>query len=186
MVPLSGCCAPERILMSVDLPAPFSPSSAWISPGSTSRPASSSAWTPGNRLPIRDIRKSGSVIEFLRAAKRTRRRRSLNSSDCANHYGEASAPCLKRETRNLFHLIQPFSLIQVLGCDRDRGEQCYLLLRLFAVAQKRYQRLERTVHLAARQLFDGACLVASFDLSKGLGQGVEANQLHFAKKIAGL
>ena len=36
--PASGCCAPDRIFSSVDLPAPFSPSSAWISPGATSKP----------------------------------------------------------------------------------------------------------------------------------------------------
>ncbi len=31
--PASGCWAPDRIFSSVDLPAPFSPSSAWTSPG---------------------------------------------------------------------------------------------------------------------------------------------------------
>src|SRR5947199_159811 len=31
--PASGTTAPPRILMSVDFPAPFSPSSAWTSPG---------------------------------------------------------------------------------------------------------------------------------------------------------
>ncbi len=37
---------PAMILMSVDLPAPFSPSMAWICPGSTVRSAASSARTP--------------------------------------------------------------------------------------------------------------------------------------------
>jgi len=32
MVPESGWIAPASALISVDLPAPFSPSSAWISP----------------------------------------------------------------------------------------------------------------------------------------------------------
>ena len=30
--PSSGCSRPKRIFISVDLPAPFSPISAWISP----------------------------------------------------------------------------------------------------------------------------------------------------------
>ena len=40
IVPESGGWAPARILSSVDLPAPFSPSSAWISPGATARSTS--------------------------------------------------------------------------------------------------------------------------------------------------
>ena len=43
---------PVRIFESVDLPAPFSPRSAWISPGSTSKSTPSFATTPGNRLLI--------------------------------------------------------------------------------------------------------------------------------------
>src|ERR1044071_3907022 len=38
--------------MSVDLPAPFSPMSAWISPGATARSTWSFASTPGKRLTI--------------------------------------------------------------------------------------------------------------------------------------
>jgi hypothetical protein len=34
--PASGATAPAMILPSVDLPAPFSPTSAWISPAATS------------------------------------------------------------------------------------------------------------------------------------------------------
>ncbi len=36
--------------MRVDFPAPFSPSSAWISPGSTTRSTASFARTPGKRF----------------------------------------------------------------------------------------------------------------------------------------
>jgi len=36
--------------MSVDLPAPFSPTTAWISPARTARLTSLSAFTPGNVL----------------------------------------------------------------------------------------------------------------------------------------
>src|SRR5574343_1645094 len=41
---------PERSLMSVDLPAPFSPQSACTSPGTRSNETSRNATTPGNRL----------------------------------------------------------------------------------------------------------------------------------------
>ena len=57
-----AAAAPDRIFSSVDLPAPFSPSSAWISPGATSKSTSSSASTPGKRLLIPVMRSSGSVM----------------------------------------------------------------------------------------------------------------------------
>ncbi len=37
MVPVSGLWTPEMTLMSVDLPAPFSPTRAWISPAATAK-----------------------------------------------------------------------------------------------------------------------------------------------------
>ena len=43
---LSGCTTPARILIRVDLPAPFSPISAWISPGAMLRSTPLSAGTP--------------------------------------------------------------------------------------------------------------------------------------------
>src|SRR5690606_31837408 len=42
--------APVRHLISVDLPAPFSPRSAWISPARRSKSTPSSARVPGNTL----------------------------------------------------------------------------------------------------------------------------------------
>src|SRR5579872_5666833 len=45
--PESGRYTPVMILTSVDLPAPFSPISAWISPPLSSSETSSSARTPG-------------------------------------------------------------------------------------------------------------------------------------------
>src|SRR5688572_13496762 len=48
--PLSRAMAPPRIFISVDLPAPFSPIKATISPAPTLRLTLSSATTPGNRL----------------------------------------------------------------------------------------------------------------------------------------
>ena len=45
--PASGVCSPIRIRMRVDLPAPFSPITAWTVPGMTVRSTASSAFTPG-------------------------------------------------------------------------------------------------------------------------------------------
>src|SRR6266550_7156731 len=50
MAPASSGWTPARILMSVDLPAPFSPSSATISPALTSIPPSTSACVPPKRF----------------------------------------------------------------------------------------------------------------------------------------
>jgi hypothetical protein len=44
--PSSGATTPDMILIRVDLPAPFSPSTAWMRPASTVRPARCSARTP--------------------------------------------------------------------------------------------------------------------------------------------
>ena len=44
--PSSGATTPDRILMRVDFPAPFSPSIAWMVPAETDRSAFSSALTP--------------------------------------------------------------------------------------------------------------------------------------------
>src|SRR5437868_10998326 len=46
IAPPSGCTAPVRILISVDFPAPFSPTSACTSPDSSASDAPRSAWTP--------------------------------------------------------------------------------------------------------------------------------------------
>src|SRR6266540_5428740 len=50
--PSSGRCIPYKIFISVDLPAPFSPTIAWIVPLRTVRLTSELATTPGNRLVI--------------------------------------------------------------------------------------------------------------------------------------
>ncbi len=52
IVPESGFCTPYRIFISVDLPAPFSPTIAWTVPRSTSMLTSWLATTPGNVLPM--------------------------------------------------------------------------------------------------------------------------------------
>ena len=50
IVPSSGRCSPYSVFISVDLPAPFSPTIAWISPRRTVSSMSRLATTPGNRL----------------------------------------------------------------------------------------------------------------------------------------
>ena len=46
IMPALGCKAPEMMFISVDLPAPFSPSTPWMRPASTVRSAWVSALTP--------------------------------------------------------------------------------------------------------------------------------------------
>ena len=59
IAPAVGAWSPARIFRSVDLPAPFSPSSPWIEPASTARSTSSSASVPGKRFVMPRIRSSG-------------------------------------------------------------------------------------------------------------------------------
>src|SRR6266850_3631807 len=58
--PASRWYTPASIFMSVDLPAPFSPTSAWISPARRSKRHPRSAWTPGKSLLIPSISTSRS------------------------------------------------------------------------------------------------------------------------------
>ena len=57
--PASGRYMPERMLISVDLPAPFSPSSACTSPAQSVRSMPSLATTPGKTLVIPRSSQSG-------------------------------------------------------------------------------------------------------------------------------
>ena len=50
MLPWSGACSPSRMRISVDLPAPFSPTSAVTVAAGRSRLTPLSAWTTPNRL----------------------------------------------------------------------------------------------------------------------------------------
>ena len=64
IVPSSGCSAPARMFMSVLLPAPFSPMSAWTSPEFREKPTPSSATVGPKRLrmPSRRRRSIGSWV----------------------------------------------------------------------------------------------------------------------------
>src|SRR5437667_1170809 len=59
MFPASGVSAPVLIFPSVDLPAPFSPTSAWTSPAARSNDTRRSACTPANDLEMEIASSSG-------------------------------------------------------------------------------------------------------------------------------
>ncbi len=61
-VPSSGRCAPYSVFISVDLPAPFSPTIAWIVPGRTVRFTPSFATTPGKRLTMSRSSIAGAAV----------------------------------------------------------------------------------------------------------------------------
>jgi hypothetical protein len=60
--PASGRIVPVATFISVDLPAPFSPSSAWTSPGRTSRETSVSAATPPKLFEMSDMTSVATVV----------------------------------------------------------------------------------------------------------------------------
>src|SRR5262245_45354684 len=62
LLPPLGAHMPLRTRLSVDLPAPFSPTSEWISPAATSRLAPSFATTGPNRFTISVSLIAGVVI----------------------------------------------------------------------------------------------------------------------------
>ena len=63
IVPLVGPVTPAMILVSVDLPAPFSPTSAWISPASSVKSTSLIAGTPRYSLVTLRISMSGAISQ---------------------------------------------------------------------------------------------------------------------------
>src|SRR3990172_8082576 len=65
IIPASIAIAPPRIFISVDFPAPFSPTRQWTSPGFSTRLTSSSAVTPGYFLVMPFIERRES-IDLLR------------------------------------------------------------------------------------------------------------------------
>src|SRR5918999_2895736 len=62
IVPASGVTEPAMTFISVDLPAPFSPSRAWTSPASTSKSTPVRACTPGYALLTSSRRRSGALL----------------------------------------------------------------------------------------------------------------------------
>src|SRR6516162_546663 len=66
ITPRSGRWTPPRMRISVDLPAPFSPMTAWISPYATSKSTPSSATVAPNRLLMPSALTAGPVIASTR------------------------------------------------------------------------------------------------------------------------
>src|SRR5215470_4318546 len=64
--PRSGRWTPPRMRINVDLPAPFSPTTAWISPNATSKSTPASATVAPNRLPMPSALTAGRVIASTR------------------------------------------------------------------------------------------------------------------------
>ena len=65
IVPSSGRIEPAATAMSVDLPAPFSPTSACTSPSITSKVTPLRATTPGNALTTFDRRRTTRAVDIL-------------------------------------------------------------------------------------------------------------------------
>src|ERR1700722_9889319 len=63
IVPVSGLCTPEIVLIKVDLPAPLSPAKASTSPGWRVNDTSLSAWRPPKRFEICSRSNRGSLFE---------------------------------------------------------------------------------------------------------------------------
>src|SRR2546428_2900730 len=72
MSPALGRSAPATMLMSVDLPAPFSPNRTWTSPDLRSKSTRSSACTPGNHLLTPRRRRRGGAPAPASQAPQTR------------------------------------------------------------------------------------------------------------------
>src|SRR5579862_2510730 len=72
--PSSARCAPARIFISVDFPAPFSPTSTSTSPAFKVSETSESARTPGKLFPMPRISRSGAkeLLRFFRVGLRER------------------------------------------------------------------------------------------------------------------
>src|SRR5262245_30911606 len=87
IVPASGACAPASTFIKVLLPAPFSPTSAWISPRPTSRSTPSSAWLEPKRLVTPRIESSAASAAAVTSATglRSEACRRLQTEQDADH-----------------------------------------------------------------------------------------------------
>ena len=115
IVPLSGWWTPARILTSVLLPAPFSPTSAWTSPGSRSSETSSRAWVAANRFEIpRSSARGGAAAGAV-----ARSRRGLVGVGSAAVAGVAVGPI----SRTSMPRASSASTIAVRGAARRSGRR---------------------------------------------------------------
>src|SRR4051794_33347188 len=169
IVPASGTWAPARILSRVDLPAPFSPSSAITSPRRTSKSTPCSACTPGKLLLIPDMRRRGSTG----AVRRTSWRR----------WGSPAGP---GSGGRLLHLVEPLGLVEIGLGDDDRRQQDEVLVGLLLALEIVDHDVHGLAALAARELLDGSGERAVADRGQRFRQGVEADDLDLALQVARL
>src|SRR5688500_4608530 len=148
-VPASREIAPPRIFISVDLPAPFSPINATISPAPTVIRTSSSATTPGNRLLIPSISRIGASAAIRLAA-----------AESVYLFG-------KRVDIVFLHCLRRYK--DLFACGN---------LRSIAIKNLRHQ-LHRLVTKLKGLLNDGRINRAIFDSSQRWIFFVESDDLHF-------
>src|SRR3972149_1897435 len=78
--PPSRWCTPPRMRISVDFPAPFSPTSAWTSPARTSNRTSCRACTPGKALRIPRISSCGAATALRRSPHSSERHPTMEDN----------------------------------------------------------------------------------------------------------
>ena len=96
--PASGSITPERMFISVDLPAPFSPSSAWISPRSRSKS------TPAERLDAAEMLDDAAHGEQRRGRVQRRLARKRAHPQIGWRGGAATPAASPRRIRRFFLL----------------------------------------------------------------------------------
>src|ERR1700722_13770787 len=174
--PASAPCAPDKTLSSVDLPAPFSPRSAWISDGPTSRWTFSSASTPGKRLLTPVILRIGPP-DIARAGDSAAGALGIQERSLIGVLKKEDAPQTARPPAlcRLLHLVEALGVLQIVFGDRDGSQQVDLLLRLLPRLQVVRHDLYAHGALLGRKLLDRRGELAVAHLSQRLGQRVEAD-----------
>ena len=165
MRPLDGGCTPDRILSSVDLPAPFSPSRPRISPRRTSSETSL------------ERRHAGKVLgdafdgeQHVAAARRADGFCWLTSAFSLNGHrrGDIAAAWTRRPDRpgdggrrvrdvlSYLRLADALGLVEIVLADDDRRQQHELLLRARSRPGIGDGDAHRRARLLAGELLDGA------------------------------
>src|ERR1051325_7036223 len=157
------------MLMSVDLPAPFSPTSAWTSPRWRSNETRSGASTPGKRLVIWRISRRGVMA----------------SLECGGHAAAVRAPAWPAHSTSLPVNLRPCVIpvldhrrVDVALVDGHRLQQDgrHVLLPVVDSVGRRHRlllgeldgRVHRAVRERADRLVDGHRLRAADDALHGV------------------
>src|SRR5215510_6546550 len=114
----SGCSAPVMILIRVDLPAPFSPTSAWTSPSRRSNETPLSARTAPNDLEIESTLRS---IESRRVSTASGRYRvdCQASGALAQVIPPQRAQRIAEDNQKLFFLCAPLRPLRLTAPRRQ-------------------------------------------------------------------